>query len=608
MDSAKYQKREVDEVMSEMTILKEWGINPVFARKILRVYGEDSLAMLRDNPYRVVTDFPEVDFHEADQLAARLELEPEDPRRIRSGVLFVLRKRGSDGSTCQPYGELVEETAGGLLGLSMEEVEDEVLAMARDGRLVIVSRQEKRFVYDPRLYEAEMNIVRGIELLERAKVKPVLGDVEGLLARIQRDQNLNFSPNQMETIHSVLKHNVSVITGGPGTGKTTIINGVISLLQSFREKTVICAPTGRAAKRIKEATGHPAVTLHRLLEAELDEQRRSVIFRRCQSNPLDVDGVIVDESSMMDVLLMSALMDALSPGTRLILVGDANQLPPVGPGNVLKDFIESQRVPVFYLKEIYRQEKESRIVVNAHGIQRGEMPEEGKEPSDFRLISAATQQETLDAILTWMEGKEWKGVSFPVVPAEIQVITMTKKGPLGTQRLNEALQSRLNPEDPDTPQIMDGRGGIFRRGDRVMQIRNNYQLGWKSMEDFSEGAGIFNGEIGVIHDMDISQQRLGVLFDEGRYGVIGPELFQDLELAYAITVHKSQGSEFPGVIMPLMWTTPKLANRNLLYTAVTRGRDQVMLVGSLKLLDRMVQNVMVNQRLTGLSWELKKGR
>jgi exodeoxyribonuclease V alpha subunit len=592
--------------MREIKTLKEWGINDLFARKIFRVYGEESLEAIGQNPYRLLADFPEVDFLEVDRLAAQLGLEPEDPRRIRSGVLFVLRKRGTDGSTCDLHRELTQESAEEILGVSFEEVEDEILAMEREGLLVTVSRQEELFVYDPSLYEAERNIAQGIGLLDRARVKPVLGDVDGLLARIQRDQNLVFSANQLETIRAVLKHNVAVITGGPGTGKTTIINGVISLLQSFHEKTVICAPTGRAAKRIKEATGHPAVTLHRLLEAELDEERHSVTFRRCQSNPLDVDGVIVDESSMLDVLLMSALMDALSPGTRLILVGDANQLPPVGPGHVLKDIMESQRVPVYALKEIYRQEKASRIVVNAHGIQGGEVPEEGKEPSDFRLVAAPTQQETLEGILAWMEGREWNGISFPMDPSEIQVITMTKQGPLGTRRLNEELQARLNPEAPEVPRLIDSRGRIFRRGDRVMQVRNNYQLTWKSLEDFTEGAGIFNGEIGIIHEIDVSRQRMGVVFDKNRYGFYPQELFHELELAYAITVHKSQGSEFPGIIMPLMWTTPKLANRNLLYTAVTRGRDQVALIGSLKLLESMVNNLSVDRRRTGLAWEIQE--
>lgn len=583
----------------------ELGIKESFAKKIYKEYGEESLELIRENPYRLMEDFFRVPFQEVDTLAERLYLEPEDSRRIAGGIAYGINKLTENGSTCAPVSILLEDVGTSILDVSMEDVEIQLWRMAKEGLIVVDEIDGINMAYNSAVYESEVTVAERLIEMSQCPGNPIARDIEGLLSFIQRDTGVILSETQKETIESVMAHRVSVITGGPGTGKTTIINGVLHLLKAAGEKTAICAPTGRAAKRIKEATGNSATTIHRLLEAELDEERHSVYFRKSQNNPLDLDAVIVDESSMLDIFLIEALMDALPASTRLVLVGDVDQLPSVGPGRVLKDIIESGVIPTFCLTEIFRQSKESLIVNNAHSINKGEYPKNGEETADFFIHQ--TKTDILQSILDWMTGKSVVGVGFPVKPRDIQVITMTKNGPYGTLALNTKLQNEINPPANAKTQIQDWQGRVFRVGDKVMQTKNNYQLEWKSTQDFSDGLGVFNGEIGEIENIDLDGKRIGVIYDESRYVIYEPDQWLNLDLAYAITVHKSQGSEFPGIIMPLVWTTPKLAHRNLLYTAITRGRDKVVLVGSERMLRSMVDNYQGDQRQTGLAYRLSLG-
>lgn len=583
--------------------LKELGLNDNFAKRIYRDYGDESLFLIRENPYRLIDDFFGVPFQEVDTLAAKLSLEAEDSRRLTSGISYGINKLTENGSTCVPMNYLLENVATKILGVPIEEVEITLFRMAENRLVVVDEIDEVNMVYNFEKYESEVAVAKRLLEMRQEEKKSLGMDMEGVLSFIQRDTGVNLSQLQKETIESVMNHRVSVITGGPGTGKTTIINGVIHLLRAAGEKTAICAPTGRAAKRIKEATGNSATTIHRLLEAELDEERHSVCFRRCQGYPLDLDAVIVDESSMLDIFLIEALLDAMPSDARLILVGDVDQLPSVGPGKVLRDIIESQGVPTYSLTEIFRQAKESLIVNNAHSINKGEYPIDGNEDSDFYIYK--TKELILKSILDWMTGKSVEGISFNMEAKDLQVITMTKNGPYGTLILNKKLQEEINPPSEGKTEIKDWQGRIFRVGDKVMQTKNNYQLAWKSIEDFSEGAGVFNGEIGEIQHIDLDSKQIGVIYDTSRYVVYDFDQWKNLDLAYAITVHKSQGSEFPGIIMPLVWTTPKLAHRNLLYTAITRGRDRVVLVGSERMLRSMVDNYQGNDRQTGLAYRLR---
>lgn len=590
----------VNLVIRELNAL---GIKESFAKRIYKEYGEDSLGLIQDNPYRLMDDFYGIPFQEVDALAEKLSLEPEDHRRITGGIFYGLSKLTENGSTCVPIELLLETVGPSILDVPIEEVETILYRMANQGLIVVDEIESTLMVYKPLTYESEVAVAE--RLLQMLKEPgPQFGrDIEGLMAFIQRDTGVTLSEKQKATIQSVMNHRVSVITGGPGTGKTTVINGVLHILRAGGERTAICAPTGRAAKRIKEATGNSATTIHRLLEAELDEEGHSVSFRRCQAYPLELDAVIVDESSMLDIFLIEALLDAIPLGARLVLVGDVDQLPSVGPGKVLRDIIQSGSIPTYLLTEIFRQAKESLIVNNAHSINKGEYPKSGGEDSDFFIYE--TKTEILSSILDWMLGKSVCGISFPMNYRDIQVITMTKNGPYGTLALNVKLQQEINPPSEDKAEIKDWQGRIFRVGDKVMQTKNNYQLEWKSKEDFSDGIGVFNGEIGDIEYIDPANKRIGVIYDEIRRVIYDPEQWVNLDLAYAITVHKSQGSEFSGIIMPLAWTTPKLAHRNLLYTAITRGRDQVALVGSQRMLRSMVDNYQGDQRQTGLDQRLR---
>lgn len=584
--------------------LQQFGISADYAMKLYQVYGADTVKAVEENPYRLVEDVFGIGFKKADKIAEKMGVAEDDEFRIKSGVKFTLSYFAGEGNTFLPQNVLCEKT-GQLLDLSIQLIEDELPAMAFSGDIRIENLDGRNVVFLEAYYMAEQNVCKRLAAINSAELKPISGGVDSLISRTENATGIYLSENQKHAVITSLNMGVSVITGGPGTGKTTIINTIINILEESGLKTAIAAPTGRAAKRITETSGHYASTIHRLLEYYFSESENMMRFGKTKEDPLDYDAVIVDEASMIDLMLMNGLVSAVRPGTRLIIVGDADQLPSVGAGNVLRDIINSEYIYCTKLTEIFRQAKESMIVVNAHRINRGEYPDCNAKDKDFFLLRRGSEKEMLETIknlcLTRLPGY-YKDVS---PTADIQILTPVRKGILGSINLNKELQEVLNPPQPGLEEKQLGER-IFREGDKVMQIKNNYQMTWKNLEDFTEGEGVFNGDVGFIKKVDREFNEITVVYDEIRYVTYHFNQLDELELAYAITVHKSQGSEFPIVIMPISWFPPMLATRNLLYTGVTRGKKSVVLVGSENKLNSMVDNDRISERFSGLGIRLKR--
>ena len=528
----------------------------------------------------------------------------EDRFRIQSGIKFTLTYFAGEGNTFLPQAELCEKT-GQMLDLPMQQIEDNIAEMAFTGEIHVENLDNRTVVFLMSYYLAEQNVCKCLSMINDAGLKPVAGKIDSLIQRTERSTGIFLSENQKHAVTSSLKMGVSVITGGPGTGKTTIINTIINILEDSGLKTAIAAPTGRAAKRITETSGHYASTIHRLLEYYFSESENRMRFGRTKENPLEYDAIIVDEASMIDLLLMNGLVSAIRPGTRLIIVGDSDQLPSVGAGNVLRDIIDSEYIYCTKLTEIFRQAKESMIVVNAHRINKGEYPDCNARDKDFFLLHRSREKDMLQTIkeLCLTRLPDYYTDLSPV--ADIQVLTPVRKGLLGSINLNKELQEVLNPPNEALEEKTFG-DRTFREGDKVMQIKNNYQMAWKNLEDFTEGEGVFNGDVGFIRKVDREFNELTVVYDEVRYVTYHFNQLEELELAYAVTVHKSQGSEFPIVIMPISWFPPMLATRNLLYTGVTRGKRVVVLVGSQNKLEGMVDNNRIKERYSGLVYRLRR--
>ena len=594
--------RQQREFASVSIRLQQYGIGGEYAYKLYRTYGVNTVAALEENPYRLIDDFYGIGFVKADRIASKMGFKPDDPFRIRSGILFTLNHFAGDGHTFLPEEELCERSAG-LLELTREVIREQLEIMAFSGEIRVDRIDGQRVVYLLTYYLAEQNVARNLRMLRGASLKPIGGEVDSLIHRTEAATGIMLSENQKEAVRNSLKNGVSVITGGPGTGKTTIINSIIEILEDSGFDTAIAAPTGRAAKRITETSGHPASTIHRLLEYTYGEDEAVLRFGRSADNPLDHDAVIIDEASMIDLQLMDALTSAIRPGTRFILVGDDDQLPSVGAGNVLRDIISSEYIYCTRLTEIFRQARESMIVVNAHRINQGEYPDCNVQGKDFFLLRRATERDMLDTILDLCVRRLPAFYPEFVPIRDIQVLTPIRKGTLGCINMNSRLQAVMNPPDPDKVEKTHGER-IFREGDKVMQIRNNYEMKWRDSSEFTEGEGIFNGDVGFIQTIDLEYGEMTVLYDGTRYVTYNFTQLDELELAYAVTVHKSQGSEFPVVVMPVSWFPPVLATRNLLYTGVTRGKMSVVLVGSESKLHAMVDNNRISQRYSGLEFRL----
>ncbi len=580
-----------------LIFLQNYGLTPNLSMKIYRAFGDMTETVLRTNPYRLVDEINGVGFRTADEIAMGLGFGQESEFRLRSGVKYVLSEAANGaGHVYLPRQTLLEQAAR-VLSAEAELVDGVLRGLILQGELVAEEIDGETAVYLPRFHRAECETARLLIRLKNS-VRPLkLKEAEALaqIARHEAELGVSLCQEQRQAALAALMEGVCVVTGGPGTGKTTSINVIIRLLRQLGD-VELCAPTGRAAKRMSEATGCPARTIHRLLEYSGEQQG----FARNGDNPLDADVVIVDEMSMVDVFLMRSLLEALRPGTRLLLVGDVDQLPSVGAGNVLKDLIASETLRVVRLTEIFRQAGESQIVLNAHRINRGEYPLIRTRGTDFFLERRQTPAEVAGSVVALVQTRLPGYMNLDSL-RDIQVMAPMKRGDVGVFALNALLQAALNPPG-DKPELSHG-GAIFRRGDKVMQVRNNYDLVWDRAGE--EGEGVFNGDIGYILAVDRRARALTVEFDDGRVAEYDESLLDDLELAYCMSVHKSQGSEFDAVVLPLVSGPPMLMTRNLLYTAVTRAKRLVVIVGREGCVRAMVDNNHITRRYSALDRRLR---
>ncbi len=578
----------ISQVTPEVTsFLRNLGLSDYYIIKIFALVGDAAIGLTEDDPYWLLEEFQGMRFETADKIADAMEIEKDSPLRIRAAVRHGLALYVSRGNTFVPAQEFCQQISG-YLDLTREEIEDVVEDMALVGDLQLTTLAGREVLYFYGYYRTECQIAGKIAQMSETEPKPIGANVKAIISKAESQSGIKLTDGQRKAVENSLGHTISIITGGPGTGKTTIINTLIKIMEQSEMDVAVAAPTGRAAKRITQTSGKPAMTVHRLLEYYYDEGAGHMAFGRNQDNPLDYDAVIIDEASMMDLMLMGAVCRALKEDCRLILTGDSDQLPPVGAGNVLDDLIESGYVYTSRLSEVFRQAEESGIVLNAHRINQGSYPQYSK---DFLLVEADKQKDILARITE---------IAAKLSPEKVQVLTPVKKGILGSANINEHLQQVFNPPEPDRPELVFGKR-IYREGDRVMQIKNNYRLEYKK-KDGSTGKGIFNGETGIIaavHSED-EDRKITVCYDDDRWVEYQYIQLDEIELAYAVTVHKSQGSEFPAVIMPATWFPPALATRNLLYTAVTRGQKQVIIVGRKDYVNAMIDNNQTGKRNSGL--------
>ena len=601
------QVAEKRDMRQAMLFVQKYGISLNLAAKIFKQYGSELYSIIEQNPYRLADDIAGVGFRIADEIANRVGIRADSDYRIKSGILYTLLQALTAGHTYLPMEELVLET-NKLLGVELSDIDNYVMDLVMEKRLIVKKEEGGPIVYAARYYYMEMNVAR--RLLELNSVWAVEeGQVHSRLAQIEREEKRELDERQREAVFEAARNGVLIITGGPGTGKTTTITALIRFFELEGMDVELAAPTGRAAKRMAEATGHEARTIHRMLELSgmQEESAAEVHFARNQANPLEADVIIIDEMSMVDIQLMQSLLEAVAGGTRLILVGDRDQLPSVGPGNVLKDIIQSGRFPVVRLTRIFRQAEASDIIVNAHKINRGEAVDIGARSRDFLFIRRNDANAVINAAISLICKKlpEYLGVSM----YDIQVIAPMRKGTLGVERLNRILQEFLNP--PATGKAeKEYAQGIFREGDKVMQIKNNYQLEWEVPGKYGIpsdcGTGVFNGDIGTIREINSFAEELKVEFDEGRVVTYDFEELGELELAYAITIHKAQGSEYAAVVIPLLSGPRMLMTRNLLYTAVTRAKTCVCIVGLPETFLAMEENEMEQRRYSSLDRRLSE--
>ena len=590
-----------------MMFLQNYGIQMNLANKIFKRYGNDIYTIIEQNPYRLADDIEGVGFKTADEIASRVGIKVDSEFRIRSGMFYCLNQAALQGHVYLPYEELKRQVSS-LLLIDIGDYDKFLMDLAIDKKIVVRTEGESKNVYSAMYFYMEQNVARALAGLD-IKCDENINEVNNRIAGIERSEGIVLDDIQKEAVVKAALNGLVIITGGPGTGKTTTINTIIKYFEMEGLEIRLAAPTGRAAKRMTEATGYEAQTIHRLLEVNVnpEEAENSGGFLRNRQNPLEADVIIIDEMSMVDLTLMHALLSAVIPGTRLILVGDVDQLPSVGPGSVLKDIIASHRFPVVTLTRIFRQAGESDIIVNAHKINAGEPVIPDNKSRDFFFLRRQDADTIIGIVIMLIQKKLPKYVGAD--QNEIQVMTPTRKGLLGVERLNEILQKYLNPEEPKKAQ-REINGRLFREGDKVMQIKNNYQIEWEVSTKFGltvdKGTGVFNGDMGVITEINEYTETIEVEFDESRKVKYGFDMTEELELAYAITVHKSQGSEYPAVIIPLLPGPKLLYNRNLLYTAVTRAKKCLTIVGSEAVFQEMIQNKNEQARYTSLAERIQE--
>jgi exodeoxyribonuclease V alpha subunit len=592
------QVEEKRELRQAMLFLQQYGISQTLSVKIYQTYGQELYTILKENPYRLADDIQGVGFRIADEIASRIGIHTDSDFRIRSGILYTLQQAAAEGHTCLPQ-ETLSLRAQELLGLDAQYIEKHYMDLAIDRKVMMKEMEGVRCLYASNFYYMEMNTASMLRELDISYDIPEI-EIETRIRAIEKSTGMDLDGLQAEAVKESVRNGLVVITGGPGTGKTTTINTIIRYFEMEGMDIFLAAPTGRAAKRMSETTGFEARTIHRMLELNGGMEGNEG-FERNEQNPLETDVIIVDEMSMVDISLMYALLKAVAAGTRLILVGDVNQLPSVGPGSVLRDIIESERFHVVRLSKIFRQAAQSDIVVNAHKINRGEEVALDNKSMDFFFLKRFDANVIISVVIQLIQQKLPKFVE--AEPFDIQVLTPMRKGLLGVERLNHILQQYLNPQDGGKKEREHG-DMVFREGDKVMQIKNNYQLEWEIRSKYGlaidKGMGVFNGDMGKIRSIDDYQEIVTVEFEEGRLVDYPFKQLEELELAYAITIHKSQGSEYPAVVIPLLTGPSMLMNRNLLYTAVTRAKRCVTLVGNDRTFQEMIGNISERKRYTGL--------
>ena len=603
------QIAEKSDMRKAMMFLQKYGISLNLGAKIYQKYGDSVYSVLQENPYRLADDISGVGFKIADEIAYRIGIHTDSDYRIKSGMVYTLLQATGEGHVYLPKDELFQRAAE-LLGVDSSYMEKHLGDLAMDRKIVQKEQGDQILIYPAQYYYLELNTARMLRELdifcpEDEKI------VERRIVQIEKETGTVLDEMQKKAVQEAAGHGLLILTGGPGTGKTTTINAIIRYFEGEGAEIRLAAPTGRAAKRMTEATGYEAQTIHRLLELsgmpEDDREGQPIHFERNAENPLETDVIIIDEMSMVDIHLIHSLLMAVTAGTRLILVGDENQLPSVGPGNVLRDIIRSGQFPVVELKKIFRQASESDIVVNAHKINKGEQVEINNKSRDFFFLKRYDADIIIRVVIALIQEKLPKYVE--AKPFEIQVLTPMRKGLLGVERLNQILQRYLNPPDASKKEKEIGQG-LFREGDKVMQVRNNYQLEWEIRGRYGipieKGVGVFNGDTGIIKTINEFAETAEVEFEDGRWAEYSFKQLDELELAYAVTIHKSQGSEYPAVIIPLLSGPRMLMNRNLLYTAVTRARKCVTVVGSEETFRDMIRNEKQQRRYSSLDQRIQE--
>ena len=590
--------------------LDNFGISPANAKTIYKKLGPQTIDEIESNPYILIDLVKGVDFAKLDKYALENGFEVNNYKRIKCGIKYSLVKITYNGHCCTLEANLIKYVKE-LLKVEDDDIEHCLIDLNVKEEIVIEKREDENWVYSKEIYDAEANITSKLILLDSAQNIKRIAGFDSELEKIEKAGNINLSAKQKEAIQSINSNNVVIITGGPGTGKTTIIKNVIDIYKSHGKKVVLCAPTGRAAKRMTEMTGEEAKTLHRLLEIGKIEKDNEFTIMNYEVAPIDADVIIVDEASMVDIYLMNYLLNGIYQGTKLILVGDTDQLPSVGPGSVLKDIINSERIKTIFLDEIFRQAAQSKIIVNSHRVNDGEyfLDKEEQEglKDDFFYIKEKSQDIMLDQIISLCKGRLKNFGDYDFFE-NIQILSPTKKGLLGTKELNKRLQEELNPSSDEKNEKKVGEV-IFREGDRVMQVKNNYDIYWEKGNTLSltyeSGTGIFNGELGKIVKIDFLNKQIKILFDDEKEAWYAFSDMDQIEHAYAITVHKAQGSEFDVVIMVVTQSSAMLLTRNLLYTGLTRAKKLLILIGNDNVVKFMIQNADTKIRNTGLEYKLK---